>query len=311
MNCQFLLDYLDYLENIEGKSPATTKEYFYDIRQLLTFYYGEEHVITQNDLENLTVLKILTFLNDISFRKSVQAAARSRKIASIRSFYQYLYRIRKLSIDIDILEIKTPKLSRREPVHLTLEQCQSLFKAVQEADTEDWIKKRDLCIITFFLHMGLRLSELSNISMTQIMEDEIVVRGKGSKDRRLYLNEACQEAMAQYLKVRMKNSHFLFISKKNDQLTPRGIQFRIEKYIKLAGLDPRVYTTHKLRHTFATLLYKSGVDILSLKEMLGHESIATTQIYTHIYSEKMKKDISKNPLLNIKSKSKKNKDDKK
>ena len=215
-------------------------------------------------------------------------------------FFNYLTFKEKL-IDKNLnVELETPKLSKRLPKYLTLDESVSLLQSV-DGDFE----KRDLCILTFFLNCGLRLSELININFVDIRDNLLTVTGKGDKERTIYLNNACQKALKEYIRERqkltnIKDKNALFISKRGTRIGRRTVEMMVKKYITMAGLDPRKYSPHKLRHTAATLMHKhGGVDIRSLQQILGHESISTTEIYTHIDSEQVKTALQSNPLNNI------------
>ena len=194
------------------------------------------------------------------------------------------------------VELETPKLSKRLPKYLTLDESLALLHSI-----EGKFEKRDTCIITLFLNCGLRLSELVSINMKDISNDHVLnVVGKGDKERSVYLNNACQKAIKEYIAVRpkdVKDHEALFISERGTRIGRRTVEMMVKKYITLAGLDPKKYSPHKLRHTAATLMHKYGnVDIRSLQQILGHESISTTEIYTHIDSEQVKEALERNPL---------------
>jgi site-specific recombinase XerD len=196
------------------------------------------------------------------------------------------------------LNLESPKISRRNPTYLTLDESKSLLRAVDGKN-----KERDYCILTLFLNCGLRLSELCGINISNIKGDILTVIGKGNKERTVYLNNACMKAIEDYLSVRSKNLHkiidkdALFISKNWTRLNKRTVEMMLKKYLKAADLDTDKYTPHKLRHTAATLMYKYGnVDIRSLQKILGHENLSTTQIYTHVDDEKLREAINSNPL---------------
>ena len=197
------------------------------------------------------------------------------------------------------VELETPKLSKRLPKYLSLDESVSLLNSIDGKNA-----KRDTCIITLFLNCGLRLSELVNINIKDIKNNTLSIIGKGNKERILYLNNACTKAINEYLAVRphdnLKDRDALFISNFGGRISRRMVEMIVKKYISLAGLDPKKYTPHKLRHTAATLMLKHGkVDIRSLQQVLGHESISTTEIYTHVDSEQIKNALENNPLNNI------------
>ncbi len=226
--------------------------------------------------------------------------AKARKVASLKSFFKYLHTKVKLIDENPAIELESPKTDSRHPVYLTLNEAKNLLNAV-----DGQFKERDYAIITLFLNCGLRLSELVSIDIDKIKGDTLTVIGKGNKERTIYLNEACLEAINNYLKVRpkegLKDEKALFISKRKNRISNKTVQYIVKKYIKLAGLDPDKYSTHKLRHTAATLMYKYGnVDIRALQQILGHSTVSTTQIYTHLDDDRLRKAVKSNPLSNIK-----------
>ena len=222
------------------------------------------------------------------------------KFAALKSFFNYLTFKEKLLAKNPTVELETPKLSKKLPRHLTLDESITLLQCV---DGE--FEKRDLCILTLFLNCGLRLSELVNINMVDIRDNVLTVIGKGDKERSIYLNNVCQKSIEEYIRQRqtltnIKDKNALFLSKRGTIIGRRTVEMMVKKYILLAGLDPKKYSPHKLRHTAATLMHKhGGVDIRSLQQILGHESISTTEIYTHIDNEDVKTALESNPLNNI------------
>jgi integrase/recombinase XerD len=185
---------------------------------------------------------------------------------------------------------------KRLPRYLNIEESKKLLGAIDGEHRE-----RDFAIITLFLNCGLRLSELVGINLNRIKNDILTVVGKGDKERTIYLNAACKRAIEAYLKVRpvegVKDKNALFLSERKQRISNKTVQHIVKKYITAAGLDPERYSTHKLRHTAATLMYKHGkVDIRALQEILGHESIATTEIYTHVDNQQIKTAVESNPL---------------
>jgi integrase/recombinase XerD len=195
------------------------------------------------------------------------------------------------------IELESPKINSRHPVYLTLEESKQLLSSI---DGEN--KERDYAIITLFLNCGLRLSELISIDINKINNDKLTVIGKGNKERTVYLNSACIDAINNYLKVRptddnVKDKNALFLSERKRRISKRAVQYLVKKYIGISNLDTEKYSPHKLRHTAATLMYKYGkVDIRSLQQILGHENISTTQIYTHLDDETLRNAINANPL---------------
>lgn len=311
-----LEDYLNYMETIKGTSPNTTKEYFFDLRTFFRFIKRryrlvdkdipfEEIDISDVDVDLIKKINIQDLHAFISYTDKERRNSNStkfRKVASLKSFFDYLYS------KIDVIpqnpadRLEFPKTDIRQPVYLTLDECERLLNTVLENKNEVF-RKRDYAIIILFLNCGLRLSELASININKIKDDTLYVVGKGNKERTIYLNEACISAINDYIAVRPKDGsddEALFLSMRKRRMSNRAIQHMIDKYLEKAGFDTSVYSTHKLRHTAATLMYKHGnVDIRALQEILGHENVSTTQIYTHIDDERLREAVKSNPLANI------------
>lgn len=311
-----LEDYLNYMETIKGASPNTVKEYFYDLRTFFRYLKVRHKLVdpsvefneidisdlSLDHIKNVTIQDLHGYISYADKKRDNGNFTRSRKVASIRSFFDYLYSKVNLIDKNPAESLEFPKRENRHPVYLTLEQAELLLNTVLDNKNE-FYRKRDYAIIMLFLNCGLRLSELSNIDMDKIKNDDTIsIIGKGNKERTIYLNEGCIDALKDYLKVRPKDvldEKALFISKRRKRMSNRAIQHMIDRYLEKAGLDSSIYSTHKLRHTAATLMYKYGnVDIRALQAILGHESVSTTQIYTHIDSERLRDAIKSNPLSN-------------
>ncbi|MCR1898080.1 tyrosine recombinase XerC [Irregularibacter muris] len=306
-------DFLNYMETIRGKSPNTVKAYQYDLILLFRFMKQRFKLVPGNvDFEEINIADIdETFiqkikLNDlyafISFaaktRNNAQYA-RARKVACLRSFFKYLMDKVKILDSNPAMELEPPKIYSRHPVYLQLKEAQKLINSIEGTH-----KERDKAIITLFLNCGLRLSELTNIKLEDIQEDTLKVVGKGNKERTVYLSNACLKAIEEYMKVRstegIKNKSALFLSQQKKQISERTVQHLVKKHLNNAGLDSDKVSVHKLRHTAATLMYQYGeVDIRALQQILGHENISTTQIYTHIDNEQLRRASQKNPLANF------------
>lgn len=313
-----LEDYLNYMLTIKGRSKLTVKEYYYDLNRFLKFIIMRKKLFGFNlnsDINSISIVNIskkeladidITDLHAyISFCDSYyndSTKTKARKISSIKSFYKYLCNIVEI-IDKDPSEkLELPKLQKRNPVYLTLNESEKLINAIKE-EKNDINRARDLCIMLIFLTCGLRISELTGINISSIKGEKLSVIGKGNKERIVFLNENCIYSINKYLEIRPITplTDALFISSQKKRISNRTIQLRLKKYILSAGLDPLLYTPHKLRHTAATLMYKYGdVDIRTIQSILGHTSVATTQIYTHLDDDDIKSGISKNPISKLK-----------
>ena len=312
-------DYLLYLQTVKGKSPKTVDEYFSDLRTFFRFLKVHKKLVSSStpfedikvddvDLEfikHISLNDTYEFMNYLMRDRMNNSSTRARKTSSIKSFFNYLT-VKKHLLEVDpVKELETPKRKKSLPKYLTLEQSIELLNAVDGKH-----KERDYCILTLFLNCGLRLSELVGLNVTDIHTDGTArILGKGNKERQIYLNSACVDAIANYLKVRpmdgVKDRNALFISAHNKRMSPKTVQALVYKYLEKIGLDAQGYSCHKLRHTAATLMYQHGnVDIRVLKEILGHENLGTTEIYTHLNTQQMQNAANSTPLSKIKQKKK-------
>ena len=313
-----LKDFLSYMQTIKGKSANTVQVYFYDLRVFLRFMKLHKNVADKNTefneipindirvdfLKGITLSDLYAFMSFTGNDRNNSSYARARKVAALKSFFKYLTLKAKLLDYNPASELESPKILKRLPRYLNVEESKQLLNSVDGP-----FSKRDFAIITLFLNCGLRLSELVGININNIKENNmkgktLTVIGKGDKERSIPLNKACIDALESYMKVRpangLKDKNALFISERRRRISKESVQKIVKKYIKAAGLDPERYSTHKLRHTAATLMYKYGnVDIRALQELLGHASISTTQIYTHLDSKQLKNAVDSNPLANF------------
>ena len=306
---------LDYSITILNKSPNTIKEYNYDLAMFLKFIMVHFNLTSSKDFKDinisnlsLDVIKkielndIHAFLAYLTTTYHSKAATRARKVSSIRVFFNYLSQKANLIEKNPAQNLETPKIEKRMPKYLTLDDSKKLLTVTSD---EERNKERDYAIITLFLNCGLRLSELVGININDISFDDakMTVIGKGNKERTIYLNKACLQAINSYLEVRPKigikpsSIKALFLSERKERISKRTVQYVVDKELRRAGLDTKKYSTHKLRHTAATLMYQYGnVDIRALQELLGHESISTTEIYTHVANEQVRNAVEVNPL---------------
>ena len=310
-------DFLVYLESILGKSKNTINEYYYDLLMFFRYMKIKNAAVPRStefggisvadfsveDLKKIRLSDLFSFLNYMNNERNDQPATRARKVACLRSFFKYAFNKAHILPENPAAELESPKLTKKLPKYLELEESKALLDAI-DGD----FKERDYCMITLFLNCGMRLSELVGINISDIRGDTLTVLGKGAKERTIYLNDACLDAIHHYIAVRPKYEEAsgvqpLFLSKRKQRISPKTVQYTVKKFIRAAALDPAKYSTHKLRHTAATLMYTMGeVDIRSLQEILGHESVATTEIYTHVNSARLKDAVNKNPLANYKKK---------
>lgn len=309
-----LQEYLHYLDFVKHLSARSIHGYYLDLRTFLRFLVLQSgqvpsdtplHEINPKDLtiEDIRQVRKSTIFNYLKYLQAHDNtfSSRSRKLSALRGFFHYLLtQVNRIQADpTENINLGSPK--KALPKYLTLEEAQTLLN-----NTQSDFFERDYCIITLFLNCGMRLVELCGISMADFRDDTIKIVGKGNKERLVYLNDACLDALNHYLPLRAKlnlvEKDALFVSKRTGKrLTPRRVQQIVERSLKAAGLDGRGFSPHKLRHTAATLMYQYGdVDMLALKEILGHENVSTTQIYTHINRKQLKNAVASSPLSGVK-----------
>lgn len=318
-------EYISYKSSIQGCSPKTVQEYQFDLRTFFRFLIAREQGIDYSseefqaidvsgfDLEKIKAIKaddIYDFLYYVNRERSNEWSARARKLSALRSLYRFLVNKKHYLEDNPTADIDSPKPKKSLPKVLTLEESLALLHAVEE-DKESPYRLRDYAILTLFLNCGMRVSELAGINVKDIASNQLSMRvvGKGNKERIIYLNDACRRALNDYLaerngeKYAKFNEKALFLSRLNKRMSVKTIQAMVYKYLNMAGLGQKHYSVHKLRHTAATLMYQSGnVDVRVLKEILGHEQLNTTQIYTHVSNKAMETAMEQNPLAEEKRK---------
>ena len=315
-------EFADYKLIVQGRSALTMENYLFDLRMFLRFIklrragaaVTEEAMETCDvrdvDLDVLAAVKtgdIYEFLSYALKERANDSAARARKLSAVKGLYKYLTtRVHKLEVN-PAADIESPSMKRQLPKYLSVEESVALLSAVQ-ADTESKTRARDYAILTLFLNCGMRLSELCGISFGDMDPElrSLRVLGKGAKERIVYLNDACREALEAYLPVRRAQKakkgeeQALFLSGQSRRISDKTVQWMVKRYLEAAGLGYKHYSTHKLRHTAATLMYQTGeVDIRVLKDILGHEQLTTTQIYTHVSDRGMEEAVAKNPLSDV------------
>ncbi len=311
----FLRDFITYMEAIRGKSKNTVKEYYFDLRTFFRYMKVLRHQAQLDDFESITIDDIdIAFIQSITLHDLYEflaytsserlnnANSRARKVAALRSFFKYMNVKAKLLPDNPAKDLDSPKIPKSLPKYLTLDESRDLLSHIDGND-----KLRDYAIITLFLNCGMRLSELAATNLKDIRDGKLTVIGKGNKERVIYLNKACLNAIEAYVQnerptegIKPPHQQALFISRHKQRLSVKTIQALVKKHLKAAGLDDSKFSVHKLRHTAATLMYQHGhVDVRVLQEILGHTNLATTQIYTHLDSEQLRSAADSNPLADI------------
>lgn len=320
---KLLSDFLIYHETIKGHSQKTVDEYYLDLRMFFRFLKLSRGIVPPDtDIETIpisdvdlnfvasvTLAEVYGFLaylsrdrvrnqNSRSAEYGLSAASRARKIATIRSFYKYLTVKAKLLETNPVQDLDSPKVPKMLPRYLTLEESRRLLSAVDGRNRE-----RDYCIICIFLNCGLRISEIVGLNLTDLRQDNLRVVGKGSKERIVYINDAVAQAINDYLAVRRSidaiDKNALFLSTRRTRMTREAVHSMVKKSLLAAGLDASKYSSHKLRHTAATLMLQNGVDVRTLQEVLGHDHLNTTQIYTHVDSSELRLAADANPLASF------------
>ena len=324
-DCPLILrEFLSYHETIKGQSQRTISEYYLDLRMFLRFmkliknempYDTELDSIPIRDIDisfirGITVTDIFDFLsylandrvvNEDSFSESrgISSASRARKLSAIKSFYKYLtVRTRQLEQN-PVQDMEYPKLRKSLPRYLTLEQSTALLRSVDGPN-----KNRDFAILMIFLNCGIRRSELVGLNLSDVYEDRIRVVGKGNKERIVYIGSACEKAIDTYFiernQIVLTDNRALFGSRDHNRISVSAVHRLVKKHVLEAGLDPTKLSAHKLRHTAATLMLQNGVDVKTVQEVLGHENLNTTQIYTHIENTELKIASEANPISKLK-----------
>lgn len=304
--------YLNYLLGVKSKSQLTVLEYASDLRLFFRYIikfrglcdksvpFDEINIslMSNETICSVSLDEAYAFLTYCRNERKNDNNSRARKVVSIKRFYRYLEVNGYIEVN-RIAFLESPQTKKALPKYLTLEQSIKLLNSV-----DGKFKERDYCILTLFLNCGLRLSELIGINISHIKDDNtLVVLGKGNKERTVYLNDACLRAIQSYLTVRpvdgVIDRDALFISTRKTRISRQSVQKIVENALKKSGLDGLGFSTHKLRHTAATLMYQHGnVDPIQLKEILGHENLSTTEIYTHVHNEQLKQAVDSNPLNN-------------
>lgn len=307
---KFMKDFLVYLTTIKGKSQRTRKEYEYD---LTLFFRFHKAVQEDSDIENLSAIDIGTitieeiremtledlylFMEYCEVQRGNSAAARARKVATLKSFFKYLKGKRRLIEENPADELETPKIGRKRPIYMNLQEATQFIDGIKSNQASP----RNYCMMMFFLNLGIRVTELCQLNKTSIQGRYLTVIGKGNKERTVYLNDSCMQALADYensgkTPYKGEGEEPLFVSQKGTRFTRQTVAKIVKRINQQSGLQKERLTPHKLRHTSATMMYKAGADIRSLQHILGHSSVATTQIYTHIEDEQLQHVLENNPF---------------
>ena len=320
---QIMRDFLIYHETIKGQSPRTIHEYYLDLRMFLRFVRLMRNDMPINTclddipikdidvpfLSDITTADVFDFLSYLATDRTsnpdspapdygISPAARARKLSAIKSFYKYLTVRTRILQDNPVADIEYPKIRKSLPKYLTMEQARALLQAVEGPN-----QVRDYAILMIFLNCGIRRSELVGLNITDVYEDRLRVVGKGNKERIVYFGRPCRKAIDAYLEQRKKlfltDNRALFGSRNGNRISVTAVHRLVEKALKQAGLDATQFSAHKLRHTAATMMLSGGVDVKTVQEVLGHENLNTTQIYTHIESTELKIAAEANPLSKL------------
>ena len=317
-------EFASYKAVMQNASEKTISEYLLDLRTFFRFLrareldvdvHSEDFIaidisgIDLDYIKNITTEDIYEFLLYADSDRENMAAAKARKLSSIKGFFKYLHTKRMMIADNPAINIESPKKKQALPKFLSMEESLMLLDAIR-GDRESKSRVRDFAIVTLFLNCGMRVSELVGIDLNDVDRHfrSLTVTGKGNKQRIVYLNSACREALADYYSERMSEkyatttSRALFLSNRDQRISVKTVQWMVYKYLDMAGLESKHYSVHKLRHTAATLMYQTGnVDVRVLKDILGHEQLNTTQIYTHVSNRSMEDAMENNPLSSQKS----------
>lgn len=312
-----VINFMNYLPAMRGCSNNTLIAYSTDLTLFLKYIKIDRGLVNPNinfnqiditDIDNtllssITEEDLMAFINWTIYERNNSEKTRARKIACLKSFFRYLHKKAKIIDNNPAIDLESPKAGKRKPIFLSYDESIHLLGTIKSRNAI-----RDYCIITLFLNCGLRLSELCSIDVIDMKDDTLSVVGKGNKERRIPLNQACLDAIGKYLPIREHiittskstlsedANKALFLSERKKRINQRTVQELVAKYVKEAGLEGRRYSVHKLRHTAATLSYRGGADILSIQQLLGHESVSTTQIYVHLSDDHVRTAVTANPL---------------
>ncbi len=311
-------DFLVYHETIQGHSRQTVDEYYLDLRSFARYLKQVrdpslrsvplDHIplddVSLELFQSVTLTDVYSYMNFLTRDKGLNAASRARKVATIRSFYKYLTNKAKLLTKNPVQDLDSPRQKKSLPKYLSLDESIDLLESVDGKNAT-----RDFCILTLFLNCGLRISELVNLNVTDVRDNQLRVLGKGNKERILFLNDACVKAIQDWMTDRnaltLIDQNALFVTLQNRRrISVAAVHKLVKKHLADAGLDSTQYSAHKLRHTAATLMLQNGVDVRTLQEVLGHDHLNTTQIYTHVDNDDLRAAARANPLAGVRKRRK-------
>ena len=313
----YLNDFLTYMKVVKDRGERTVEAYYIDIRTFLRYLHIKHRTSKNEDfsqiaindtplewVESFSLNDAYVYLGYLSQQRNNSVTTRARKCSALKQFYSYLHKKAALINNDPMVDLELPRIKQSLPKYLTTDQSLQLLKNVESKH-----KQRDFCMLVLFLTCGMRLSELVGLDLNDYSKENRTLRlfGKGRKERIVYLNDVCIDALEDYIKNYRPNvdEKAIFLSANKTRINKRRVQQIVEEQLKLAGLSNLGITTHKLRHSAATMMYKNGVDTLVLKEVLGHKSIATTEIYTHISNSELQKAAESSPIAGLKNDNKK------
>ena len=311
-----VINFSNYLETIKNKSDKTVTAYQSDLGLFFKHLLIQRKQVSSNAdfdkiniteiedclIQSITLKDLYKFMSYVEKKRENGAYARARKVATLKSYFKYLHKKEKLIKENPAEELEMPKVSRRQPNVLSVQESIGLLKSLDEYE---YFYYRDYCILTLFLNCGMRLSELRNIKIEDIRDDVLTIVGKGDKERKIYLNNSCLKAIDNYLEVREdekcsnEDKKYLFISRLNKVISNRAIELLVRKHFSNAGIDIEKFHTHSMRASYATMLYNEGVDVETLATSMGHSNSSTTRIYLNISEDKLRSVSKINPLNNL------------
>jgi integrase/recombinase XerD len=297
---QSVTDFLDYCRTIKGLSDESISGYYNDLKMFFDYIKQlKKKNITDRLIKNIELQDLHKFMTYLEKDCGNNARTRCRKVSTLKSYFEYLQNVTKLIISNPSYSLRKPKVPKTKPVAMSIQECEKLLNSL---DKDSYFYYRDRCILMIFLQCGLRLSELINIKVSDVQNIRMIINGKGNKERDAFLSESCIKSIDDYLEVRNdeevseEDKEYLFLSREKNKISKRAVQSLVKKHMEDAGLDTNKYHTHSTRHTFATIAYDQGADIIKLSELLGHSNVNTSKIYITLKEEELREITNKNPL---------------